>query len=65
MAWWAGFADEVSDARDGGGDVSGGGFVSVVLGEGICIFVVGKCWDSAEIPMRDVYGVVFGWDCKA
>lgn len=39
MAWCAGFADPGTDARDGGGDVSGGGFVSVVLGEEMSILV--------------------------
>ena len=35
LAWWAGFVDPGAEARDGGGDVSGGAFVSVVLGEGL------------------------------
>ena len=34
LAWQASFVDPGTEARDGGGDVSDGGFVSVVLGEG-------------------------------
>ena len=39
LTWCAGFADPGTDARDGGGDVSDGSFVSVVLGEEMSLLV--------------------------
>ena len=41
LAWCAGFVDPGTDAGDGGRDVSGGGFVSVVLGEEMRLLVGG------------------------
>ena len=64
LAWCAGFVDPGTDAGNGGGDVSGGGFVSVVLGEETGTLASSNYWASAIASVGNVYGVISGWDCK-